>query len=94
VRDQGAPVMALNELEFVRGEVYANVWHTNRIAMISPVSGTVSGWIDLSGLLSAGDVSDPEGVLNGIAYDAAANRLFVTGKLWPKLFEIQIERKR
>jgi len=93
VRDEGSPVMNLNELEFVRGEVYANVWHTNRIAIISPVSGAVSGWADLSGLLASGEMSSPEAVLNGIAYDSTANRLFVTGKLWPKLFEIRLERK-
>jgi glutaminyl-peptide cyclotransferase len=90
VKDHGAQVTQLNELEFVRGEIYANVWHTDRIARISPSSGNVIGWIDLTGLLAPGQVSDPEAVLNGIAYDAAHDRLFVTGKLWPKLFEIKI----
>jgi glutamine cyclotransferase len=90
VKDHGAQVTQLNELEFVRGEIYANVWHTDRIARISPVSGNVIGWIDLTGLLAPGQVSDPEAVLNGIAYDAARDRLFVTGKLWPRLFEIKI----
>lgn len=90
VKDHGAQVTQLNELEFVRGEIYANVWHTDRIARISPVSGNVIGWIDLTGLLAPGQVTDPEAVLNGIAYDAAHDRLFVTGKLWPKLFEIKI----
>ena len=90
VKDHGAQVTQLNELEFVRGEIYANVWHTDRIARISPVSGNVLGWIDLTGLLAPGQVSDPEAVLNGIAYDAAHDRLFVTGKLWPSLFEIKI----
>jgi glutaminyl-peptide cyclotransferase len=90
VKDQGSPVTQLNELEYVRGEIYANVWHTDRIARISPASGRVLGWIDLSGLLRPGEVSNPEAVLNGIAYDSAHNRLFVTGKLWPKLFEIRV----
>ena len=90
VRDGATAVDQLNELEYVRGEVYANVWQTNRIARISPSSGRVNAWIDLSGLLSPVFNPGPEAVLNGIAYDAAANRLFVTGKLWPKLFEIAI----
>ncbi|MGO9324790.1 MAG: glutaminyl-peptide cyclotransferase [Terracidiphilus sp.] len=90
VKDHGSQVMQLNELEYVHGEVYANVWHADRIARISPATGKVLGWIDLSGLLSPGQVSDPEAVLNGIAFDAAHDRLFVTGKLWPKLFEIKI----
>ena len=94
VRDDGTPVKNLNELEYVHGEIYANIWHDNRIARISPTTGRVLGWIDLSGLLGAGDVSDPEAVLNGIAYDAKSDRIFVTGKLWPKLFEIQIVPKR
>ncbi len=86
----GVPVRDLNELEFVRGEIYANVWNTDRIARISPQSGQVTGWIDLRGLMSTGYRLDPEAVLNGIAYDAANNRLFVTGKLWPRLFEIRV----
>ena len=90
VKDHGAPVTQLNELEYVRGQIYANVWHTDRIARISPATGRVLGWIDLTGLLAPGEVSDPEAVLNGIAYDAAHDRLFVTGKLWPKLFEIKV----
>jgi len=90
VRDGSVPVKELNELEYVRGEVYANVWHTNRIARISPQSGQVTGWIDLRGLMSTAYQLDPEAVLNGIAYDAGKNRLFVTGKLWPKLFEIEV----
>ena len=90
VKDHGSQVTQLNELEYVHGEIYANVWHTDRIARISPKTGKVLGWIDLSGLLSPGQVSDPEAVLNGIAYDGAHDRLFVTGKLWPKLFEIKI----
>lgn len=90
VKDGSAPVRNLNELEFVRGEIYANVWHSDRIARISPKTGHVTGWIDLRGLMSTGYRLDPEAVLNGIAYDAAANRLFVTGKLWPRLFEIRV----
>ncbi len=89
VRDGGVPVRDLNELEFVRGEIYANVWHTDRIARISPKTGQVTGWIDLRGLMSTSYRLDPEAVLNGIAYDAANNRLFVTGKVWPRLFEIR-----
>jgi len=90
VTDRGAPVRDLNELEFIRGEVYANVWHTDRIARISPATGRVARWIDLRGLMSAGYRLDPEAVLNGIAYDPASNRLFVTGKLWPRIFEIEV----
>jgi glutamine cyclotransferase len=90
VKDHGSQVTELNELEFVHGEIYANVWHTDRIARISPANGRVLGWIDLSGLLSADQRSDPEAVLNGIAWDSVHDRLFVTGKLWPKLFEIKI----
>jgi glutamine cyclotransferase len=94
VKDRGAPVTELNELEYVRGQIYANVWHTDRIARISPATGQVLGWIDLTGLLAPGEVSDPEAVLNGIAYDAARDRLFVTGKLWPKLFEIKVVQEK
>jgi glutaminyl-peptide cyclotransferase len=89
VREGTRPVEHLNELEFVKGEVFANVWQTDRIARISPKTGQVLGWIDLSGLLSAREAQAVD-VLNGIAYDADRDRLFVTGKLWPKLFEIRI----
>jgi glutaminyl-peptide cyclotransferase len=89
VRDGGRPVLNLNELEYIKGEVFANVWQTDRIARISPKTGEVSGWIDLKGLLPASEQA-PDAVLNGIAYDAAGDRLFVTGKLWPKVFEIRI----
>ena len=93
VRDENnRSVKNLNELEYVRGEIYANIWHENRIARISPQTGRVLGWIDLSGLLQPEQVSDPEAVLNGIAYDKKTDRLFVTGKLWPKLFEIKVTR--
>jgi glutamine cyclotransferase len=90
VKDHGKPVIELNELEYVKGQIWANVWHTDRIARISPASGKVLGWIDLSGLLRPGERSSEEAVLNGIAYDAAHDRLFVTGKLWLKLFEIKV----
>jgi glutamine cyclotransferase len=90
VKDHGKPVNEINELEFIHGEIYANIWHSDRIARIAPASGKVLGWIDLKGLLPAAEHSSPEAVLNGIAYDSAHDRLFVTGKLWPKLFEIQV----
>jgi glutaminyl-peptide cyclotransferase len=90
VSDRGQPIDQLNELEFIHGQIYANVWHTDRIARISPETGRVLGWINLAGLLKPGEVSDPEAVLNGIAYDSVHDRLFVTGKLWPKLFEIKV----
>lgn len=90
VTDHGEPVDQLNELEFIHGEIYANIWHKNRIARIAPATGKVAGWIDLSGLLPAGSVTNPEAVLNGVAYDSAHDRLFVTGKLWPKIFEIKL----
>lgn len=90
VHDGPDPVLELNELEWVRGEIYANIWQTDRIARISPTDGRVLGWIDLAGILPPGD----HDVLNGIAYDAAADRLFVTGKLWPKIFEIKLVPKK
>ena len=90
VHDDQGPVVRLNELEYVRGDVYANVWQTDRIARIELLTGRVVAWIDLTGLLSAADRQPHVDVLNGIAYDAENDRLFVTGKWWPKLFEIQI----
>ena len=91
VRDgQGDPVVNLNELEYVNGEVYANVWLTDTIVRIDPATGKVLGRIDLTGLLSPEDRAQRVDVLNGIAYDAAEDRLFVTGKWWPKLFEIDV----
>ena len=92
VTASGAPLRNLNELEYVKGEIYANVWRTDRIARISPKDGRVTGWIDLSGLLPASERAGVD-VLNGIAYDAAADRLFVTGKLWPRVFEIKLVKK-
>jgi glutamine cyclotransferase len=94
VKDGAAAVTRLNELEFVRGELYANVWQEDRIARISPVDGRVLGWIDLSNILPKAEHPDPDAVLNGIAYDAAGDRLFVTGKLWPKIFEIKVVPKK
>jgi len=93
VRDGGMAITQLNELEFVDGEIFANVWQTNRIARISPRTGRVVGWIDLTGLLSPVYKLEEDAVLNGIAYDAGKKRLFVTGKLWPSVFEIQIVPK-
>jgi glutaminyl-peptide cyclotransferase len=93
VNDGGAPLAELNELEFVRGEIFANIYRTDWIARISPQSGAVTGWIDLRRLLPEADRRIPVDVLNGIAYDAVRNRFFVTGKLWPKLFEIEIFRR-
>lgn len=90
VRDGDTPVPRLNELEYVEGEVWANVWQTDRIARIDPETGEVTGWIDLIGLLSPLDRLQDDGVLNGIAYDEATDRIFVTGKLWPNLFEIEL----
>jgi glutamine cyclotransferase len=93
VRDQGEPVMNLNELEWVRGEIYANVWLTERVARISPMDGRVLGWIDLTGILPKADQKKDTDIVNGIAYDSLGKRLFVTGKLWPKLFEIKVVPK-
>jgi glutamine cyclotransferase len=90
VHDGAQKIDLLNELEWVKGEIYANVWHTNRIARISPRDGHVIGWIDLTGILPPGSVQNPEAVLNGIAYDAQHDRLFVTGKEWPTIFEIKL----
>jgi glutamine cyclotransferase len=88
--DQMGPVTMLNELEYIKGEIWANVYLTNRIARISPVTGQVTGWIDLQGLLPVKERTGKEDVLNGIAFDAERDRLWVTGKFWPKLFEIQL----
>lgn len=93
VRDGSLPITQLNELEMVNGQLFANVWQTDRIARISPQSGKVLGWIDLQGLLGPMYRLRSDAVLNGIAYDPAGKRLFVTGKLWPRLFEIQLVPK-
>lgn len=94
VSENGTPVENLNELEYVKGEVYANIWQQDRIAIIAPKTGKVVRWIDMSNLLSAADRQTPVDVLNGIAYDPIHDRLFVTGKLWPKLFEIKVVPKK
>ena len=91
VRLRGRPVPNVNELEWVKGEIFANVWQTNWMLRIDPVSGEVLGIVDLKGLLKQSDIVPGQtDVLNGIAYDAKGDRLFVTGKNWPKLFEIQL----
>jgi glutamine cyclotransferase len=90
VRANGRSLRYLNELEYVSGEIWANVWKTDRIARISPKTGEVVGWIDLTGLMPREELQHKEQVLNGIAYDEKGKRLFVTGKQWPKLFEIQL----
>jgi glutaminyl-peptide cyclotransferase len=88
--ESGHPIENLNELEYVDGEVYANVWHSDEIVCISPGTGKVLGRIDLTGIVDRRELQNPEAVLNGIAYDAMGHRLLVTGKLWPKLFEIRV----
>jgi glutamine cyclotransferase len=94
VTAQGKPVDQLNELEWVEGEIYANIWQTDRIARIAPKTGEVIGWIDCKGLLPAKDVIPQHtDVLNGIAYDPATKRLWVTGKFWPRVFEIRLVRR-
>ncbi|MEO7192262.1 MAG: glutaminyl-peptide cyclotransferase [Vicinamibacterales bacterium] len=90
VTDRGAPVADLNELEFVKGEIWANVWQSDRIARISPDTGQVVGWIDLAGLRPTAVPPGSNAVLNGIAYDPEGDRLFVTGKFWPAVFQIEI----
>lgn len=90
VQDSRVAIGYLNELEFIKGEIYANVWTTDYIARISPRTGDVLGWVDLSNLKSTVDSGRRTGVLNGIAYDPSEGRLFVTGKLWPKVFEIEL----
>lgn len=86
------PLRNLNELEYVNGEIFANIWTTDYIARIAPSTGRVVGYIDLNGLLTANE-RPSDGVLNGIAYDREHDRLFVTGKLWPKVFEIRVVAK-
>ena len=93
VRCEKGPVEKLNELEYIKGEIYANVWQSDRIVLIEPDTGKVTGWIDLKGLLTQEGPTKPVDALNGIAYDSEKDRLFVTGKLWPKLFEIKLKIK-
>jgi glutamine cyclotransferase len=90
VTENGSPVTGLNELEMVRGELWANVWTKDLIARIDPQTGALLGWINLAGLLPAELRSGNVDVLNGIAYDAASDRIFVTGKRWPRLFQISL----
>ena len=90
VYNDAGPVANLNELEYIDGKVLANVYQTNRIVIIDPVSGYVTGTIDLTGLYGSARYFQGQGVLNGIAYDSENNRLFVTGKNWSKLFEIEL----
>jgi glutaminyl-peptide cyclotransferase len=94
VTADGRPVANLNELEWVKGELFANIWLTNTIARIDPATGKVTGWIDLTGLIGPGDVgSSGDDVLNGVAYDAKGDRLFVTGKRWLRLFQIRLVKR-
>ncbi len=90
VKDGSRTIEELNELEFIKGEIYANVWHSDLIARINPHDGHVIAWIDLAGLLPPDQKINDESVLNGIAYDARRDRIFVTGKQWPKVFEIKV----
>lgn len=90
VTSSQGPVRNLNELEYIKGEIYANVWLTDYIVRIDPRTGRVTGWIDLSGLFQPDAAADPVDVLNGIAYDYEQDRIFVTGKLWPVILEIRL----
>ncbi len=94
VTAEGVPVQQLNELEYVKGEILANIWLTNRIARIDPITGAVKGWIDLSALAAVIGSNDLNSVPNGIAYDSARDRLFLTGKNWPLLFEVRLPGSR
>lgn len=94
VHDTDGFIDQINELEYIDGEIYANVWHSWEILRISPRDGHVIGRIDMSGLLDTTELPDPESVLNGIAYDPAMGRVYVTGKLWPKIFEVRFVRSR
>lgn len=94
VKDNGKPIDQLNELEYIKGEIWANVWHQERIARISPADGHVIAWVDVTGILPKSQKRDEESVLNGIAYDAAKDRIFLTGKQWPTIFEIKLAPKK
>ena len=91
VKENDTPVAQLNELEFVEGEILANIWMSDRLARIDPKTGKVNGWIDLTGIYEPQAANQQDAVLNGIAYDSRQDRLFVTGKLWSKLFEIDLD---
>jgi glutaminyl-peptide cyclotransferase len=87
----GKPVPQVNELEWVKGKIYANVWHTDMLIIVDPTRGDITAVVDLTGLMPTSQrPPGPDSVLNGIAYDAVHDRLFVTGKNWPKLFEIRV----
>jgi glutamine cyclotransferase len=92
VKDGAKEVEALNELEYIRGEIWANIWLTDKIVRFSPKDGRVTGWIDLAGLLTPAERAGAD-VLNGIAFDSIGDRVFLTGKLWPKVFEIKLVPK-
>jgi glutaminyl-peptide cyclotransferase len=92
VRMNGEPVTELNELEFIEGEIWSNVWQQDLILQIEPSTGTVKSFLDLKGILAPSDKTGGENVLNGIAYDGEHKRIFITGKLWPRIFEIKIKR--
>lgn len=89
VHDEFRPVTKLNELEFIQGEIYANIWKSNKIARICPHSGRITGWLELNGLLTPKEYKKI-GMLNGIAYDKQNNHIFITGKMWPKIFELKL----
>jgi glutamine cyclotransferase len=93
VFSHGQPLKQQNELEYIKGELFANIWQTQSVVRIDPATGAIRGLIDFSGLLAPGDYASGTDVLNGIAYDAAGDRLFVTGKYWPKLFEVRPKLK-
>ena len=91
VTDAGRPVTQLNELEWIEGEIWANVWQSDRIARIAPTTGAVNAWVDLTLLWPSSRRTPPADVLNGIAYDATQKRIYVTGKKWPRLYEIRVK---
>jgi len=93
VKEGSKVISQINELEFIKGEIYANVWHLEMIARISPRDGHVIAWIDLKGLLPVEQRIDDEAVLNGIAYDAKYDRIFVSGKRWPTVFQIEVVQR-
>jgi glutamine cyclotransferase len=94
VLDKGEPVRFLNELEYINGEIFANIWQDDFIAVISPATGEVTGWMDMSALREELPTGCSAEALNGIAFDAEKGRVFVTGKLWPFVFEIDVLKQR
>jgi glutamine cyclotransferase len=93
VYDNGQPLTDLNELEYIKGEIYANIWKVDRIVRLDPATGRINAWVDMTGLHHAGNDPNSENCLNGIAYDAEGDRLFVTGKRWPSIFEVRLVKK-